>query len=31
MSPNVKMYHFPSEEELGDVEPLAVSAARRGF
>ena len=30
MSPNVKMYHFPSEEELGDVEPLAVSAPRGG-
>ena len=30
MSPNVKMYHFPSEEALGDVEPLVVSAPRGG-
>jgi len=30
MSENAKVYHFPSEEELGDVEPLAVSAPRGG-
>ncbi len=28
MSENAKVYHFPSEEELGDVAPLAPPAPR---
>lgn len=30
MSENAKIYHFPSEEALGDIEPLAVSATHGG-
>lgn len=30
MSENAKIYHFPSEEALGDIESLAVSAPHGG-
>jgi len=30
MSENAKIYHFPSEEALGDVESLAVSSSHGG-
>ena len=30
MSENAKIYHFPSEEALGDVEALAVSSSHGG-